>query len=112
MNRPVCNSFLMARPVSGKITLYYKTSGITSGELAAWLSPYVRRAVLNRTTLMGDFDLDLTFAPGDADVAAAPAEDVVSIFTALEEQLGLKLEPDRAPVEVLVIDSAQLPTPD
>jgi len=35
-----------------------------------------------------------------------------SLFTALQEQLGLKLEPQRAPLEMLIIDSVQQPTPD
>jgi len=111
-DRPLCDTFLTARPFSGRMTLRYQASGITSGDFAEWLSPYLRRPVVDRTTLTGDFDLDLAFAPGDVDVSTAPADDAISIFTAIEEQLGLKLESDRAPVEVLVIDGAKLPTPD
>ena len=81
------------------------------------------RPVIDKTGLSGSFDVKLDWTPdpavsGSAEAAAAAATAAastpnrVSIFTALQEQLGLKLEPSRAPVEVLVIDSVQRPTTD
>lgn len=67
------------------------------------------RRVIDRTGLGGEFDLDLRFTP-DSSTAAAP--EFPSIFTAVQEQLGLKLQSERAPVPILVIDSVQRPTPD
>lgn len=80
--------------------------------LAAELARIVRRPVSNETGLSGDFDLDLTYTLGlDAQgppfaVAACAPE----LFTALPEQLGLRLEPSRGPVDVLVVDRAEPPT--
>ncbi len=111
-DRPVCNAFQMAQPKPGGMTLRYRASGMTSEELAVWLTPYVARRVIDRTGLNGDFDLDLAFSLGGAQGPAAPVDETVSIFAALQEQLGLKLESTRGPVTVLVIDSAQMPTPD
>src|SRR5262245_16617691 len=74
----------------------------------------IDRAVLDRSGLTGRFDFDLQWQPqGRAGGPAADgqASDAPSLFTALQEQLGLKLEPQRAPLEVLVIDSVQLPEP-
>jgi uncharacterized protein (TIGR03435 family) len=65
------------------------------------------RLVIDRTNLQGIFDIDLTWA-----VDTTASDNAPSIFTAVQEQLGLKLEPTRAPVEVLVIESAEKPTPD
>jgi uncharacterized protein (TIGR03435 family) len=67
------------------------------------------RIVVDRTKLSGIFDIDL--APAPPDVAGNPA-DVPFVFTAVQEQLGLKLEPGKALVEVIVIDHAEKPTPD
>jgi uncharacterized protein (TIGR03435 family) len=103
------------------------TSGSTRGTLigratsmevlAQALSGILTRDVLDRTRLGGVYDFDLTWTPdelarqgpGDAD---APPLDVNggSIFTALQEQLGLRIESEKGPVEVLVIDGAKKPT--
>jgi uncharacterized protein (TIGR03435 family) len=72
------------------------------------VSPSVNRVVVDRTGLEGAFDLNLEWTPDEMSPDASGG----SIFTALQEQLGLKLEPTRGAVEVLVIDHAELPTPD
>jgi uncharacterized protein (TIGR03435 family) len=66
------------------------------------LSSFVDRPVLDKTGLDGDFAVKLEWAPRDPDG--------LSIFTALEEQLGLKLEPRKGPVEILVIDHVERPS--
>lgn len=68
------------------------------------------RPVVDRSGLTADYEFELRRTP-DADRARADP-DLPSLFTALREQLGLKLEPTTGPVEVLVIDSAERPTPD
>ena len=68
----------------------------------------LRRPVIDRTGLAGQFAVSLEFAAG-TDVATAPAPDAPSIFTAVEEQLGLKLKPVKAPLDVLVVDRAEKP---
>jgi uncharacterized protein (TIGR03435 family) len=72
-------------------------------------SSVFNQRVINRTGLSGEFDLDLRFTP-DSSLAAAP--EYPSIFTAVQEQLGLRLQAERGPVPVLVIESVQRPTPD
>ena len=90
----------------GQGMLNYRGVGI-----AALLRPgalgRLDRVVIDRTALPGLFDIDLTWS-----VETAPSPDAPSVFTAVQEQLGLKLVPMRAPVEVLVIEAAQRPTPD
>ena len=108
---PECGELHSARPGgSSGLTVMYRAGGQTITRFAAFLSQYAGRTVIDRTGLSGTFDIDLAFQP-DADRAGAPV-DAVSIFTALEEQLGLKLEPTKGPVEVVVIESAEMPTPD
>ena len=62
------------------------------------------RPVLNRTGLEGRYDVDLEWA------ATPDAPDAVSIFTAVQEQLGLRLDPGTAMLEVLVVDRLERPT--
>ena len=82
-------------------------TGTTISELMRRLSAPLGRAVVDRTGLSGSFDLELQWSPDQTADAAGP-----SLFTAIQEQLGLKLESQRAPVEVLVIDRIERLTPD
>ncbi len=68
------------------------------------------RYLIDKTGLTGRYDFELHWTPDDTP-ADSPLGGGPSIFTAVEEQLGLKLESAKAPVDVLVIDSARLPTP-
>lgn len=79
--------------------------GVTLAALGFGLAARVGRVVVDRTQLEGNFDLDVEFAP---DVTT----DGTSIFTALQEQLGLRLESTRGPVKVMVIDRVAPPTED
>jgi uncharacterized protein (TIGR03435 family) len=68
------------------------------------------RIVLDRTGLTGVYDFSLHWTPDNTPVDSSAAGGP-SIFTAVQEQLGLKLEPASAPLDVLVVDSAQKPSP-
>lgn len=72
------------------------------------LSNEVGRPVVDKTGLTGKYDFNLEYAPA----ARAATEDSSrpSVFTALEEQLGLKLVPSKEPIDVLVIDSIEQPS--
>ena len=83
---------------------------ITMAGFAQRLIEPLGRPVLDQTGLTGAFDVDLTFLPDNPAVDAANAPNVPSLTSALREQLGLRLESTRAPVEVLVIDRIQPPT--
>jgi uncharacterized protein (TIGR03435 family) len=93
--------------------------GAPLDQFTPWLSTYVSRVVVNRTGLEGRFDIELKWTPepgGPAPVGGAaqtPPSDpnAISIFTALQEQLGLKLESTKDLVDVLIIDSVEHPTP-
>ncbi|HVW04297.1 MAG TPA: M56 family metallopeptidase [Vicinamibacterales bacterium] len=79
--------------------------------LASMLSGVAGRLVIDRTNLDGRFDWTLRYMrPGEMTTDAT--QRAPDLFTALQEQLGLKLEATRGPVEVLVIDSAQHPKND
>jgi uncharacterized protein (TIGR03435 family) len=84
-----------------------RATAIPIAALIATLSSATQRMVVDRTGLTGSFDFDLTFAREQSPDTSAP-----SVFTAVQEQLGLKLESVRVPMEVLVIDSIERPTPD
>jgi uncharacterized protein (TIGR03435 family) len=89
----------------------------TLGQLAASLSSTVQRVVRDRTGLMGRYSMEVAFTPermpqasGTNAGATSPVAidpNGTSIFTVLQEELGLKLESARGPVDVVVIDSIE-----
>jgi uncharacterized protein (TIGR03435 family) len=83
--------------------------GLPMDRVAAALANFaVDQTVLNRTGLDGVFDFELQFSR----LPSNERPDVPSIFTAVQEQLGLKLETARGPVQFLMIDKVEQPTPD
>ena len=95
-----------ASVLSGKI----QTHGYSMKQVAQLLTENSDRMVVDRTGLEGVYDLELAWTPDTgADVVT---RDAPGLFTALVEQLGLKLQPAIGPVDVLVIDSIQRPTED
>lgn len=91
------------------------------GDVAVMLSLSVGRKVIDKTGLTGKYDITLKYTPGEdqrsmmvapgAPPPPAPADTSgPSLFTGLQEQLGLKLESQRRPVEIFVIDSAEKPS--
>jgi uncharacterized protein (TIGR03435 family) len=88
---------------------------ITGGDdalavLAFELSWRLGRPVIDRTGLNGRYELTLNWTEDDVPSPAANTSGAPSLFTAIQEQLGLKLEATRGPVQVLVIDHAERPS--
>ena len=81
-------------------------------EFQRFLTGQTQRVVIDRTGLAGAWDFELTFAPPDVAVAVSPDLNAPSLFTALQEQLGLRLDATRGPADVLVVDRIERPTPD
>jgi uncharacterized protein (TIGR03435 family) len=73
---------------------------------ASSLASLVHRTVIDKTGLAGNYDFGL-YSPDDI---SAPQADSPSLFTALQEQLGLKLQSAKGPVETLVVDSVEMPS--
>ena len=100
-----------------------KAGSVTMTALVGFLTPLMDRPVVDRTGLAGVFDFDLRYdggstpglgriggARGPSALGVAPDPTGSSIFTALQEQLGLRLESQRGPVDVLAVLRAELPT--
>ena len=107
--------------ITAKLDPAATQDGMTMEALVSSLSRFTGRPVLDRTGLAGYYALTLEFAAepgvasplgGVAGPATAPPPDAASIFSAVVDQLGLKLDARREPTEVLVIDRAEQPTPD
>jgi uncharacterized protein (TIGR03435 family) len=87
---------------------------------ASWLEPWIQanRVVFDKTGLPGEYDLQLRWTPqtiattaAEGDAATQPAAPGgPTIFTALREQLGLRLESRRGPIDTLVVEHAERPS--
>ena len=101
----------------------WNLKNVTAADLAAQLSRQLSRTVIDRTGLSDRYDVKLEWTPERGEggpealglppalnTAPPPASTGPSIFTALQEQLGLKLESTKGPVEIVVIDRAEKPS--
>ncbi len=115
--RPPCGMFMGPGSIAA--------GSVTMAQLAQSLSPRVNRVIIDRTGLTGQYEFNLDFTPdqmpnfpgGGTPPSGAPPLPPIdptgpSLFTAIQEQLGLKLDSQRGPVEVLVISSVEHPTED
>jgi uncharacterized protein (TIGR03435 family) len=96
------------------------TNAATMAVLAKMLTSELGRPVLDQTNLKSRFDLRLRWTPDALSDSASPdgtgdpdasGTDLPGLFTALREQLGIEVKAARGPVEFLVIDSAEKPSP-
>jgi uncharacterized protein (TIGR03435 family) len=94
-------------------------NGMPISQFAQGIAQRVGRQVVDRTGLTGEWSFELTFAPPPPQGPLPPGVELPpsdpnapDLFTAIQEQLGLKLEATKGPVEVLVVDSIERPTAD
>jgi uncharacterized protein (TIGR03435 family) len=76
-------------------------------QLAGLLTRYLGDMVIDKTGLTDVYDFDLSWVRDDPNVTSADAGPAPSLFSAVQEALGLRLQPKRVPVEVIVIDHAE-----
>jgi uncharacterized protein (TIGR03435 family) len=100
------------RPVCGAVSRlgFITAGGVTMTEVAANIIRPAGRPVIDRTGLQGGYDFDLKWVPDEILRAATRPIDGPSFAVALEEQLGLRLEAARAPIEVVVVESVERPS--
>jgi uncharacterized protein (TIGR03435 family) len=81
-------------------------------ELAEQLSNMLDRPVIDKTGISGSFDFELEYSEAvtQPDRNPVPESGAADIFAAIQEQLGLKLETSKAPINVLVVDKIEKPT--
>jgi uncharacterized protein (TIGR03435 family) len=85
---------------------HLKCSYFSMQELASTLSDHMDRVIVDQTRLPGGYAFELTWNQNDKDINTTTP----GIFTALHEQLGLKLVPSKRPVETLSIDHVEMPS--
>ena len=98
---------------SGGQTRLIRSGGVGLFEFRQELGVLTGRTVIDRTGLTGNWDFHLTFTPPDRLAAAAGTDNPVpDLFTAVREQLGLKLDSSEGPVNMFVVERLERPTQD
>jgi uncharacterized protein (TIGR03435 family) len=112
----------MSREIEGpqSITIHLTGQAVLLAKLAQFLTRVTGRPVVDKTGLTGAYDFTVRFSPDDSQLQASPAgapngappapPDNGPLFAAIQQQLGLKLEPGKGPVEVIVIDHVERPS--
>jgi uncharacterized protein (TIGR03435 family) len=98
---------------SGMSNGYISGDGVPVSTLAFNLSNEIDRQVIDKTGLTGNYDFKLTWTPDEMKAApdsSASSDSGPSVFAAIQEQLGLKLEPAKGSVDVYVIDHIEKPS--
>ena len=95
---------------NGRIT----AQAIPVSNLSVNLTGQLGRIVVDKTGLTGKYDITLQWAPDDnrgaSPDAGSTADSGPSIFTALQEQLGLKLDATKGPIDTIVVDHVEMPS--
>lgn len=107
---PRCGSYILLNTGGNQFAIHAR--GITMANFARNLQNVAGRVVADRTSLDGPYSFDLTFEYRPPSTVGPDDGIGAAIFTAVQEQLGLRLQPGTAAAQVLVIDSATRPTPD
>jgi uncharacterized protein (TIGR03435 family) len=100
---------------SGRAPFEWEGKNVALSDLASSLSGFFRAPVVDKTGLAGRYNFTLRYAPRSAlnignPAATRPFQDLPSIFEALPDQLGLRLQQEKGSVEIIVIDSMQRPS--
>jgi uncharacterized protein (TIGR03435 family) len=132
-DQPTASSSAPANGPRGNRGVMMTRGGVTTqlngsmsmAQLATGLATSLGRKVIDKTGLQGNYDVKLEWTPqvgegpqvpgvpgGGGDRGASPDPSVAGIFTAIQEQLGLRLESQKGPVDTIVIDSAAKPKTD
>jgi len=103
-----------ARPGMMRIGMGEMTAqGVPVSNLANYLAQLLHKQVVDKTGLTGKYDISMKWQPDDMPAEsreATGADSAPSIFTALQEQLGLKLEAVKGPVDTIVVDHVEMPS--
>ncbi len=91
-------------------TTFFEGQAITLGQLLGILTQNTGRTVIDKTGLTGKYDISLKWTPDETSASGSAADAGPSLFTAIQEQLGLRLDSQRGPVPGVVIEHIERPT--
>jgi uncharacterized protein (TIGR03435 family) len=109
--RPVCTA---SATDTNDVTMHLRAGAVPIATLIMFLQGSLREPILDRTGLTGLYDIDLDWLADSSLTARGDSTDAAAqtVFAAVTQQLGLRLERRREKMDVLVIDSVALPQPD